>query len=170
MKEVGVDENCETKPCLIIYDYFKIMDESDVADKPEHQVMGDQINKLTAFATLSNVPVLAFVQANRSAITSESTDIISQSDRLLWGCGSACFLRRKSQEEQIAEGMENGNMKLIPLECRYGPGLEDDWINFSMDGNYAKLVELTTHKQSQKKNKSGLETEDAGGDSVPFDV
>lgn len=171
MQEVGLDSTGKANPCLIIYDYFKLMNEDALEKMQEYQAMGFQISKFTDFANISGVSGLAFVQANRYAINQETTDIISQSDRLLWLCGSCCFLRRKSQEEIIAEGIENGNMKLIPLECRYGPGLDDDWINMRMDGNYALLEELTTQKQAlagQNQDKDGFDIEDAGDDEVPF--
>ena len=163
MTEVGLDENGRANPCVVIYDYFKIMDKESLDKMQEYQAMGFQISELTDFATQTGMSGLAYVQANRQGINQETTDIISQSDRLLWLCGSCCFLRRKSQEEQVAEGLENGNTKIIPLECRYGPGLDNDFINMRFNGSYAHFEELTTQKQAlagQNPNRDGFDIED----------
>lgn len=171
VKEVGLNADGKCNPCVIIYDYFKLMDTSDLDKMQEYQAMGYQINDLTNFCNQYGPSCLAFVQANRQGIDKESTDIISQSDRLLWLCGSASFLRRKSLEEIAQEGLENGNMKLIIMESRYGAGLGDDWINLNIDGNYSRITELGTYTQSQQSGNKGFDTEtvDDDDESCPFD-
>jgi replicative DNA helicase len=152
-KEVGVDDNGQTKPCLVIYDYFKLMNASEISNNlGEHQAIGFQLSALTDFLGNNGVSCLAFVQANRDGIDKESTDIISQSDRILWLVSSACLLRRKTREEIIEEGANNGNTKLIPMEAmRFSGGLDDgDWINFQFDKPRSKLHEINTRSQALK--------------------
>jgi len=171
-QDVGIDDNGNVKPCLVIYDYFKLMDESSLDKMQEYQAMGFQISKMTDCANQYGFSCLAFVQANRDGITKESSDIVSQSDRLLWACGSLFLLREKTDEEQIADGVANGNLKLVHIDCRYGPGLDGDYINIFRDGNYSVMKELTTQKQALKAQavvEVGYETEDATLEEVPFD-
>lgn len=150
--------------CLIVYDYFKLMDANTLNNMQEYQAMGFQISKFVDFCNKYKVPALAFVQANRDGISKDSTDVISQSDRLLWLCSSASLLKRKSKEEIVQDGNTNGNMKLIPLECRFGPGLDDgDHINLLFEGNIARFTEINT-RSSMKNN--AIETED---NESPFD-
>ena len=166
-QDVGMDENGNVLPCVVIYDYFKLMDESVLDNMQEYQAMGFQISKMTDCANQYKFSCLAFVQANRDGITKETSDIVSQSDRLVWACGSLFLLREKTDEEQIADGMGNGNLKLVHICCRYGPGLDGDYINIFRDGNYSIMKELTTQKQALKskaKGEIGFESED-----VPFD-
>ena len=168
-QDVGVDENGNVLPCVVIYDYFKLMDESSLDKMQEYQAMGFQISKMTDCANQYKFSCLAFVQANRDGITKESSDIVSQSDRLVWACGSLFLLREKTSEEQIADGMTNGNLKLVHICCRYGPGLDGDYINIFRDGNYSIIKELTTQRQALKvkaHGEIGYETEDV---EVPFD-
>lgn len=160
MTEVGFDENGTTKDCLVIYDYFKLMDSSELNKLQEYQVMGFQISKMTDFCSRYDIPCLGYVQANRDGISKESTDIISQSDRILWLCSSVCFLKKKTGDEMQEEGLLLGNRKLIPLDAiRHGAGLDDhDWINYNLVGEYGHFEEMDTRFNSQKEN---VEVEDA---------
>ncbi len=170
LQDVGLDENGNVLPCLVVYDYFKLMDESVLDKMKEYQAMGFQISKLTDCANQYNFSCLAFVQANRDGITKESSDIVSQSDRLLWACGSLFLLREKTGEEMIADGHDNGNLKLVHIDCRYGPGLDGDYINIYRDGNYSIMKELSTQRQALKNKATGevgFDLQDS--EEAPFD-
>ena len=145
-QEVGVDENGNTKKCVVIYDYFKLMSTNDLAGLAEHQALGFQLSKFTDFLGNNKVACLAFVQANREGITKETTDILSQSDRLTWLCSSLALLRKKTVEEMANEGLNKGDRKLIPMEgMRFSEGLADgDWVNLRMS-NF-RIYELGTHQ------------------------
>lgn len=146
--EVGINELGITNDCLVIYDYFKLMNTKDLEKMQEYQALGFQLSRLTDFCNQNKIPVLGFVQANREGIVREESDIVSQSDRLLWFCSSLTLLKRKTQEEIIADGEENGNAKLVPLECRYGPGLQrGDYINILFDLRKSRMSELKTKSQ-----------------------
>jgi len=166
VQEVGYSGG-RTKDCLIVYDYFKIMDQVELQDLQEYQAIGFQISRLTDFCKEYDFPCLAFVQVNRDGITKETSDIISQSDRLLWLCHSCTLLKRKSQEELLLDGKQNGNMKLKTIECRFGPGMEmEDYINLETSNGTFQVKELGTKLESEKnkaKNENGFDTEDMNG-------
>lgn len=118
--EVGTTPTGKANQCLVIYDYFKIMDSAEISDMQEYQAMGFQISKLTDFCKKFDLPCLSFVQLNRDGVAKEGTDVIAQSDRLLWLCNSFSIFKSKSKDELDAESYENGNRKLITLKSRYG--------------------------------------------------
>lgn len=158
ISDVGKDENGKTNECLIIYDYFKLMDQSELDDLAEYQAIGFQLSKLTDFTKKYNVPCLAFVQTNRDGIVKESTDVAAQSDRLIWFCSSVMLFKRKSSEEIAEDGPQNGNSKLVFLEGRFGSGLENDYINLNFNHSQSNIKELTTKLQALKGN-SGFQVE-----------
>lgn len=159
MKDVGLGKD---QNALLIYDYFKLMDPSILKDMQEHQAVGFQISKLTDFCKEYGLSCLTFAQLNRSGIDKDTSDIISQSDRLLWLAASASFLRRKTSEEITHDGPENGNLKLKTIECRFGSGLNDnDHINFQVTGEMFTLKELNTNFDVSKKKAIITETTDS---------
>lgn len=117
---VGINCDGKANQCLVIYDYFKIMDSSDIADMQEYQAMGFQVSKLTDFCKVYDIPCLSFVQLNRDGIAKESSDVIAQSDRLLWLVNSFSLFKIKTLEEIKSDGQESGNRKMITLKSRYG--------------------------------------------------
>jgi replicative DNA helicase len=149
LSEVGFDENGNTKPHLIIYDYFKLMNDSSLDKMQEYQAIGFQISYLSDFCKQYDSPCLSFVQVNRDGITKDSSDIISQSDRLLWLCTSAAVFKRKDKEEIMEDdGPRNGNRKLFLLESRFGEPLDEgDYICMNLDGAISKITELKTKFQ-----------------------
>jgi hypothetical protein len=151
IREVGF-ENGKTKNCLVIYDYFKLMSQSDLNNLQEFQALGFQISHLSDFSKEYDFPCLAFVQLNRSGIEKDTSDIISQSDRLLWLCQSASYIRRKTKEEIVQDGKEHGNVKLQTLECRYGSGLEEgDYINLDLTYGYFRIKETSAKSDIVKQ-------------------
>jgi replicative DNA helicase len=152
---VGFDAEGKTNPHLIIYDYFKLMNDNVLDKMQEYQAVGFQISYLSDFCKKYNTPCLSFVQLNRDGITKETSDIISQSDRLLWLCTSCAIFRRMTQEEITQNGgIKYGNRKLSLLEGRFGePMDEGDYISMYFDGNKSKITEVGT-KFNILKNKN----------------
>lgn len=146
LREVGFESNGRTKDCLIIYDYFKLMDSSGISDNmAEHQAMGFQAAKLHNFCVEHDVACLSFVQLNRDGIDKESSNVISQSDRIGWTCTSFTILKDKSPDEIADDGPKNGNRKLVPVLSRHGPGMTDDgYICLEMKGELARMREIGT--------------------------
>jgi hypothetical protein len=71
MQEVGMEEDGTTKDCVIVYDYFKLMDAGDLDDMQEFQVLGFQMQKLTDFVIKHDIACMSYVQLNRDGITKE---------------------------------------------------------------------------------------------------
>lgn len=160
---VGFDENGKAKPHLIIYDYFKLMDAAVLDKMQEHQAIGFQISALSDFCKQYQSPCLAFVQLNRDGITKDTSDILAQSDRLLWLCTSAAVFKRKEKEEMTEDGMEAGNRKLILLEGRFGEPLEQgDYVCMNLNGAKSQIKEIGIKSKIVKQeqhNNSGFEIE-----------
>ena len=142
---VGINKEGKANQCLVIYDYFKIMDAGDIGDMAEFQAMGFQISKLTDFCKMYDFPCLSFVQLNRDGVAKEGTDVIAQSDRLLWLCNSFSIFKEKSPEEMEQAGWNNGNRKLITLKSRYGGEANSsaDHISMQFKGDISSLKEVT---------------------------
>jgi len=146
VKDVGLEDDGTAKPCVIFYDYLKLMDSQGMSqDLKEYQVLGFMMTSLHNFATRYKVPIVAFVQLNRDGITKESTDTASGSDRIIWLCSNFTIFKRKSDEEVAEDGPNEGNRKLVPIISRHGGGLDDnDYINCHMKGWCAKITEGRT--------------------------
>lgn len=160
---VGLDYRRRTHDCVIVYDYLKLMDTSDLANKnlAEFQVLGFRMTALHNFSVKYRVPILLFIQLNRDGITKETTDVASGSDRILWLCTSFSIYKYKSDNEIAQDGVENGNRKLVPLVSRHGPGLAPgDYINIIMVGSSAKLIEGKTAHEIAATRSDGDDDDD----------
>lgn len=136
MQHVGYDENGNTNKCVIVYDYFKLMDRNSLENLQEYQAMGFQISKLTDFCKEFDFPCLAFVQLNRQ-------NDISQSDRLRWLCHSYSTFQKKEPTEIADDGPQAGNRKLKVIDVRFGPGIDDnDYICMNFQRNINKITEI----------------------------
>jgi replicative DNA helicase len=158
MKEVGLNSDGTAKPCVVFYDYLKLMDSAGISqDMKEYQVLGFMMTSLHNFACKFQIPIVAFVQLNRDGITKESTDTASGSDRIIWLCSNFTIFKRKSDEEIAEDGANGGNRKLIPVISRHGAGIEEnDYINCHMKGWCAKISEGKTRIELMKGG-SGLD-------------
>lgn len=159
LKTVGKDdETGVVNDCLVIYDYFKVMDTSELKELKEYQLLGFQISRLSDFAKYYDFACLAFTQLNRE-------EDISQSDRLRWLAHSYSRLIEKTQDEINLEGLQNGNRRLMVEDARYGPGLDGGTIDFMIHGDITAAEELGLSKEREKrakaqqiKNVTGFET------------
>jgi replicative DNA helicase len=149
-RHVGFDESGQSKPCLIIFDYVKLMDDRSITKNvSEFQALGFLMTNLHNFAVKYQVPVLAFVQLNRDGINAEDTSTASGSDRIIWLCSNFSIYKWKSQEEMAEEGVgADGvryNLKLIPVVTRQGKGIESgDYINVQGQYEFGRLREGPT--------------------------
>lgn len=158
VKEVGLNSDGSAKPCVIFYDYLKLMDTQGLGqDMKEYQMLGFMMTSLHNFACKYQIPIVAFVQLNRDGITKETTDTASGSDRIIWLCSNFSIFKRKSDEEIAEDGSDGGNRKLIPVISRHGPGIEDnDYINCHMKGWCAKITEGKTRIELMNGTSKGL--------------
>lgn len=153
-KKVGFNDNGLTNDCLVIYDYFKLMNTDGLDKVAEYQKLGFQISQLHDFAVKYDIPILTFAQLNRDGISKEDTSIISGSDRIGWICSNISIFKVKTDEEIAEDGLEAGNRKLIPIACRHGPGLPfGQYISMKMDGAHCRVQEVIVNKDNNNLHK-----------------
>ena len=141
-KTVGVDADRRANPCVVIYDYLKLMDSDGLNRLAEHQLLGFMMTNLHNFSITHDIPILSFVQLNRDGIDNESSAAISQSDRIVWLCSNFSILKQKSPEEIANDGAQYGTFKLIPVNCRHGAGLPPkEYISLNAARNCAFIEE-----------------------------
>jgi len=143
IKNVGIMSNGLVNPCLIIYDYLKLMSAEGLKGNiQETQLLGFLITALHNFAVKWGLPILASVQLNRDGVEKEGAEVISGSDRILWLCSNFTILKKKSQEELIEDPPKNGMMKLVVTDTRFGGGMDKgDYINLIADFSRSKITE-----------------------------
>lgn len=144
-KYVGVDADRKANPCVICYDYLKLMDAEVLNKLAEHQALGFIMTMLHNFAVRYDVPILSFVQLNRDGIDKESASVVSQSDRIIWLCSNFSILKMKSDEEIAADGVQEGDFKIVPMLCRHGAGLPPgEYISCKSKRSAAYIEEAKT--------------------------
>ncbi len=149
VKHVGLDDDGRAKPCLIVYDYLKLMDSADIkGNMQEHQLLGFLISSMHNFAIDFNLPVLATVQLNRDGVEKEGGQVISGSDRILWLCSSFTILKHKLKVELAEDPPSNGKHKLIVTDTRFGPGMSPgEYINLKCRYEISEMVEGPSFSQ-----------------------
>ncbi len=160
-KKVGLEDSGLAKPCVILYDYLKLMTTEGLSkNMQEYQLLGFQMTTLHNFMVRHGVACLAFIQLNRDGINREDTDVASGSDRLIWLCSNFSIFKKKSDDEMNEDAADphgpRHNRKLVPIAARHGAGLEDgDYINMNMIGKYAKIIEGRTRNDLYQIKKKG---------------
>ncbi|MFA5669982.1 MAG: DnaB-like helicase C-terminal domain-containing protein [Balneolaceae bacterium] len=132
IKTVGINESGKANPCVVIYDYLKIQSAEEIErGLSEHQTIGFLMTSLHNFAVKYGISVVTFVQLNRDGIESETSNVISQSDRILWLCSSFSIFKNKDDcDINYGGSKEIGNKKIVVVDTRNGAGMEDnDFIN-----------------------------------------
>lgn len=146
VKEVGVNTDGKANPCLIIYDYLKLMTADKISGSlQEYQVLGFMMTAMHNFAVRYKIPIFLLIQLNRDGIDNETSGAISGSDRVGWLCSNLAIFKSKSDEEIQMDGPDNGNRKLVVIAARHGPGCEPgNYINCYFRGAKAQLTEGKT--------------------------
>jgi replicative DNA helicase len=165
-KTVGFDDSGKRKNCLIIFDYLKMISGETISESlKEYQILGFMTSTLHNFAVRADAPICAFTQLNRDGIDDESSGVISGSDRILNTVTNFTIYKQKTPEE-IADGPEHGNRKLVPICARHGEGLQPgDYINISFSGKYGKITENETKYNLKNKKVSQAPAQDV--DNIP---
>lgn len=142
-KTVGFTSSGSAKPCLIIYDYIKLMDDGGFKKGlQEYQLLGFLITALHNFAVKFKLPILATVQLNRDGVDKEGSDVISGSDRIGWLCSNFSILKKKTSAELTEDPPSNGRKKLVVTDTRYGPGMESgEYVNMVDNLSVGRLTE-----------------------------
>jgi len=182
-REVGLNSDGTAKPCVIIYDYLKLMDANGVSDAlREFQLLGFMMSTLHNFAVRYKVPFIILMQLNRDALQREGTDVASGSDRIIWLCSNFTIFKDKSPEEIAEDGPDAGNRKLVVLACRHGGGSDfGDYINCHMEGWRARIREGRRKLDPRQEGEIGngedefhvdgdeVEDGEAIDDGIPFE-
>ena len=167
-KNVGFDEDGNRLPCVIIYDYLKLMDGMKLhGNLAEYQQLGFMITALHNFAVRHDISIGAFTQLNRDGIDGEHSGVIAGSDRLLWLVTNCAIFKCKSDEEIADMGLHHGNRKMVVVKARHGGGMQrGDYINIFFEGKFGKVYEGDT-----RSNLKRLAQQRAVDDSqdVPFE-
>lgn len=158
-KKVGSDINGKTNDCLIIYDYIKLMQTSEISSTmQEYQILGLMMTTLHNFGVRNDVPIASFVQLNRDGIEIESTAAAAGSDRIVWLASNFAIFKDKSTEDLAEDGLENGDKKIVVVKARHGAATKrGDYINLQMDGDYARIVEKETRFNLEKRKNQTME-------------
>lgn len=158
-KYVGIDNNGQANPCLLIYDYLKLTDSSDIKNNiQEHQLLGFLISALHDFAIQWGIPILATVQLNRKGVDGEGGQFAAGSDRFLWLGSNFSILKNKSPKELAEDPPSNGTKKLIVTDTRFGSGMDDgEYVNIIDNLNVAKFQEGKTFSEAIDDNFPGNE-------------
>lgn len=142
-KEVGLKADGTAKPCVIIYDYLKLMDTKGLSEgMREFQLLGFMMTSLHNFAHRYRIPFLVLMQLNRDGIEGEDTSAASGSDRIIWLCSNFTIFKGKSPEEIAEDGAQHGNKKLKVIIARHGAGMPfGEYVNCHMNGACAQIRE-----------------------------
>lgn len=172
VKRVGLLPNGKAKPHAIIFDYLKLMSTDILESKSiqEYQALGFMMTELHNLMNKYGGRTLAYVQLNRDGVDRESTDVVSQSDRIIWLCSNFSILKKKSDEEMAeqANSKIKYNRKLVQLAARHGAGLDDgDYINMHLNGSIARLIEGPTKFKLSIESRQNVGVID---EQIPFGV
>lgn len=150
--KVGFGPDGRTKDCLVIVDYIKMMDSSELKKLQEYQYLGQIATDLHNICVTYDISMLCLGQLNRDGIGNDDQGAVAGSDRLTQLCSSLTFLRLKDREVD-ADDMENGDRKLVPICTRFGGGLEGGgYINLITNLAMAKMEEGRTNHQNRAGN------------------
>jgi len=128
--------------CLVIYDYIKLMNPSDLKTAQEYQVLGFLISAIHDVASKLNIPILLLGQLNREGLRIDSEAAVAGSDRITHNVDSLTILRKKKPEELQTDGVRRGNHILKCVLARSGAGHEhDDWVNLHFDKSSGQFKE-----------------------------
>lgn len=175
-KHVRYDEAGRVNPCLVIFDYLKLLDESVInRNMAEHQILGQYMTKLHDTANIYQIPMLVLCQLNRDGIEKENESVIAGADKIVWFCSSFSILKKKTIEELSNDGAHLGNMKLKCILSRYGHGHNDDeYLNLKRNdkcwrftqgkesGVVEKNIKELLEKQKIKKEKINSDMKSIG--------
>jgi replicative DNA helicase len=176
-RTVGLEPNGKAKPCVVIYDYLKMMSADFLSgDLQEYQALGFIATALKNFMGRYGVGCLCFAQLNREGIDREDTGVISGSDRIIHYCTSFSIYKWKSDEERAEPGEASKySHKLIPIINRHGEGLKaGNYINIQSNYRQGRVTEgptrdeLASTAQSPSVQGGGIVIENTNDQEVSF--
>jgi replicative DNA helicase len=176
-RHVGLGKNGRAKPCVVVYDYLKLMDDRPLSSRlAEHQLLGFMATTLKNFVGRYHAAALVGAQTNRDGIDGENDAVVAGSDRIGWFCTSLALLKWKTAGERAELApvkAQHYTHKLFGLLTRHGERPEDgNYINIETDYAYGRMKEgPRAFELSQKllKGDEGFTPQPGeGGHVVPF--
>lgn len=163
-RTVGLGADGKAKPCVVLYDYLKLMDGSSLGnDLKEYQALGFMTTTLKNFMGRFGVACLAFAQTNRDGIDGEDTDVVGGSDRIGMYCTSLSLYKQKTAEERAESGPDGARYthKLKTIASRHGRGLAPgDYINIQADYTRGRILEGPTRDELAAGKKGAVADEE----------
>ena len=148
-RRVGLNPDGSAKPCVIIFDYLKLMDSASMTASKlaEFQVLGFMMTQLHNFASKYRLPIVLFSQLNRDGIETEDASAVAGSDRVIWLCSNFTIFKLKNEEEHSASA-DKFSHKLVVCKSRHGAGMAfGDYINVNFQGKSALIEEGPTRSE-----------------------
>ncbi len=168
IRKVGLNANGKANPCVIVFDYLKLMDAAGISrNVQEFQLLGFIMTGLHNFAVKYGIPIVLFVQLNRDGIDTENSTAASGSDRIIWLCSNFTIYKKLSEEEQaeMSRLKAKFNRKFIVTDCRHGPGLDNDFIYARAEMHIARITEGPTRSLLERQEGGFGDTTD---DQITF--
>lgn len=158
IRKVGLQENGKAKPCVVVYDWLKVMDIQSLSKNlNESQLLGFYITTLNDLFDKYGVAGLIFTQENRSGIKDTNSGTVFGSDRIAMFCSGLFILKEKEAGD---ENMDKYNMKLITQFSRFGnPVKFPDYINVNKIGKYCQMIEGPTNHEINLQCNNSPESE-----------
>jgi replicative DNA helicase len=176
IRRVGKDEDGRANDAVIILDYLKIMDPSELrGGMQEHALLGLYLSRLHDLCKKLDVNMHVLAQRNRSGIDEEHEGTIAGTDKFTWFGDSISFLILRRWEELKADYEDDEedydedepyNTRMKVVLARHGPGNKGDESiamysdinnpNMSKGSITAKLEEhglIRNSKKTKKRNK-----------------
>lgn len=133
-KNLGGPITGDEGQALVIYDYIKLMDSTDVDRLQEYQLIGLLMSSLHDCAAHLNIPIMALGQLNKQ----EDIGI----RRIVENVDSATILRPKKLEELQEDGPARGSHVLEARFARNGCGHGfNEWVNIHFDKSCGQFKE-----------------------------
>lgn len=150
-KYVGFQPNGKANPCLVVFDYFKLMTEGEAQGRLAiHHKMGFQAQALKNLMAELGTPCVCFAQANRDGIDFTDERILRDADRILDTVTSFWVFRRKPDAEIMParKGELRLTHELYFCLSRFGKGLDRaNYINIGTDYSRGLMAEGPTRDE-----------------------
>lgn len=149
-RKVGFQPNGKANPCLVIYDYFQLMDGSDLGRMREDQVLKLQAKKLKDLMGNMGISCLCFAQQNRDGLEYKDERVIRGADAILDKVTSFWLFCRKDESEivQMKPGQPKLTHELYYCFSRFGAGLDrSNYINIATDYSRGYMGEGPTRDE-----------------------
>lgn len=150
VRTVGFRDDGRANPCLVLFDYFQLMDSQDMGRLAEHQALAFYAKKLKDMMGALGVPCIAFAQQNRDGLDFKDERVLRGADRILDKVTSFWLFCRKDEAEVVPSkpGEPKLTHELYYRFSRFGEGLDQaNYINIATDYSRGYMGEGPTRDE-----------------------